>query len=144
MTTKEAFLQEARNSIGLPFNSQGAQECGVHCLGVFINIGRKFDDLHALVEEFEPYVGFTRPFEPGVMLRMMVASKHLEVVRPPKLEVANLLLIRFANEPQHLVLIIEPGIILHARGNPHNRVLDQGLPPEWSIALEVRIRALTS
>ncbi|KKK83441.1 hypothetical protein LCGC14_2793330 [marine sediment metagenome] len=143
MTTREAFIQEARSCIGLPFNPQGAQECGVHCLGIFVLICSRFPDLAGIVEEADPYIGYTKPFEPGVLMRRMVACKHLEIVRPPRLEVGNLLLIRFDGEPQHMVLIIEPGIILNARGNPYNRVVDQGLPSDWPIALETRIKALT-
>ncbi len=141
MLTKQALVQEAVKWIGRPYSASGTQECGANCLGVFGGILRNLGGLEGLVAEIEKHAKYARPIHSGQLFRLLTTSKYLETIRPKRLETGNFLLIRFAGEPQHMAIITEPGIVLHASG-PHKRVIQHGLPRDWKIVCEFKIIGL--
>ncbi len=142
MTTRKEFIQEALKWIGRPYKPSGSQECGANCLGVFIGIARNVGGLEGLVAQAEKYADYAKQTKPREFLKRLVTSDYLEHIHPKKHDVGNLLLICIQGEPQHLVLLTEPGIILHASVGK-KKVIQHGLPTEWKIAGEFRIKALT-
>lgn len=141
MTTTKDILQEALKWEGRPYKASGAQECGANCLGVFGGILRNVGGLEDLVAEIEKHAKYAKPIRSGEFLRLLVASEFLETIRPPKFVVGNFLLLHVGKEPQHMAIITEPGIVLHA-SSAHGRVIRHGLPKSWRIACEFRIVGL--
>ncbi len=141
MLTKQALIQEAVKWIGRPYSAAGTQECGANCLGVFGGILRNLGGLENLVAEIEKHAKYARPVRSGDLFRCLIASKYLETIRPRKMEPGNFLLIRFSGEPQHMAIITEPGIVLHASGL-HKRVIRHGLPRDWKVVCEFKIVGL--
>ncbi len=102
---------------------------------------RNLGGLEDIVEEIERYASYAKQRRPGDLLRNLVASPHLEVIRPAKFNTGNLIITRFQGDPRHLALVTEPGIILHA-SQMHKRVIRQGLPRDWNVVAEFRIKRL--
>ncbi len=141
MTTTKAVIEEALIWIGSPYKSSGAQECGANCLGVFGGILRNIGSLEGLVAEIEHHAKYAKPIRSGEFLRLLIASDYLETIRPLEYKVGDFLLMRVRDEPQHMALITEPGIVLHA-SSLHGRVIRHGLPKNWRPSCEFRIVGL--
>ncbi len=141
MPTREALIKEALSWVGRPYKPSGAQENGANCLGCMVGILRNLGGLEDLVAEATPHVNYRRPVKSGELMRLLIASKHLVLIRPAKLEVGNLLLLRIQGEPQHLALLVEPRIVIHADAQ-RGRVIHHGLPDDWVIAAEFRIKGI--
>ncbi len=141
MPTKQALIQEALKWIDRPYKASGTQECGANCLGVFGGILRNLGGLEGLVGEIEKHAKYAKPIRSGEFLKLLIESEYLETVSPRKMETSNFLLLRVGGEPQHMAIITEPGIVLHASGT-YGRVIRHGLPRFWKIVCEFKIVGL--
>lgn len=144
MPTTQDFIAETLKYQGVTYNAIGTQSCGANCLGIWALILSSLGGFDKLVLELEAGARYSRPTSTGELMRGMVRSNYLEDIRPIRKEVGHLLLFRVAGEPQHLALIVEPGIIFHADNDPTRRRTNvQGLPNDWPIAKEFRLVGLT-
>lgn len=126
----------ARAWVGRPYRPAGARECGVNCLGLFVAILREAGGFEDLAAAAEPHAGFARPPKSGALLRGL--KDHLAGVPVENAGPGDLLLFRIGGEPQHLAILTEPGVILHADG-VKGRVVEHRLPPGWRPVAAFRI-----
>ena len=124
-----------------PVRPSGSQRVGVNCLGLFVGIIRELGGFEEMVTEAESHVGFSTPTSTGDFLRKMKASKHLKLVRPTKLRPGNFVLLFTRDGPQHLAIVTEPGVILHASSRK-KKVVEHILPSAWQIAAEFEVVGL--
>ena len=140
MPARSEFIAEARRWIGRPVAPVGAQAQGVNCLGLFVAIARDVGGLERLVAVAEPWCGHAKPPSAGALLRGMKA--HLWLLDRKAARPGDILIFRVGGEPQHLALITEPGIVLHADAGK-GRVVEHRIKPGWRIAGAFRIPELT-
>lgn len=138
MTTRKALIREAREWISVPAIESGTHKNGVNCSGLFIGIARNVEGLQKIAAEAEPYSGFKNPMEPGGLLRMLSSTNRLRAVTPPILRPGNFVLFYAGKEPQHLTIVTEPGVILHA-SQIKKKVVEHGIPGDWRVAREFEI-----
>ena len=138
MPTRAELIAQARTWLGVPAIVGGSQRCGVNCLGIIVGILRELGSFEAMVEEMDKHVGFKKPTTPGDLLRKLLVSKHWKNIKPVKLQPGNLVLFFTLEGPQHLALITEPGVILHAAQNK-KKVVEHLIPDGWRIAAEFEL-----
>jgi hypothetical protein len=88
-----------------------------------------------LVEEAEKHVGMKGPVTPHDLMKKLVQSTHVHNIRPIKLEVGNLVLFFTRDGPQHLTLVTEPNMVLHA-SQTKKKVVQHFVPKGWRPAAE--------
>jgi len=93
-----------------------------------------------LADEIEVHARYARQYGPGQLLKGLIESEHLETIRPPKFIPGNLIITKVQGEPRHLALITEPGVVLHA-SVLHKRVVRHGLPANWRVVCEFKVKA---
>jgi len=137
----EAFIAAARSLIGVPYRAAGACESGANCLGLWAVVSRRvgLDDLACDVER---HSGFARPPDRAALLRGLLAAPQLIRVKPRDARPGDLLLFKVARAPQHLALVTEPDMILHADAGA-GRVVEHARPPAWRAVAAFRLAALT-
>ena len=138
MPTRTALISQARTWIDVPAIASGSQRCGVNCLGLFVGILRELGGFEVMVKEAEKHIGYKNPVTPNDLLRRLSSSKHLQIIRPPKLQPGNLMLFFNREGPQHLALVTEPEIILHAAQNK-KKVIEHRIPAGWRVASEFKL-----
>ena len=142
MPTKADFVAKAQTWLGVPAIASGAQRHGVSCLGLPIAVLRELGGFSALVTEAEKHVGLKHPEKSGDLLRKLSNSNHLRNVIPVEFTVGNIVLFFTQDGPQHIAIVSETGIILHAMQSK-KKVIDQRFPPGWRVAAEFEIVGLT-
>lgn len=144
MPTRNELIVVARTWLDVPAIASGAERHGVNCLGLFIGILREVGGFEGMVEESTKHLGFRVPTSPGDLMRKLSGTKHLKSLpRPFKMEVGNLLLIFTRDGPQHLALITEPGVILHA-SQAKKKVVQHRIPEGWRVAAEFKLVGLSN
>lgn len=104
MIHPEQVVDAARAWLGTPFHHQGrAIEVGVDCAGVVVGVAR------ALGIEVEDVAGYGR--EPH--RRLLEQQLERQLLRVPAPKMGDVLLMRFAADPQH-VAICAGETIIHA------------------------------
>lgn len=142
MPTRTKLIKVAKTWIDVPAIASGAQRKGVNCLGLFVGIVREVGGFEDMVKEAEKHVGFRVPITPGDLMRQLSSSKHLKLApRPFDIRPGNLLLLFTRDGPQHLALVTEPGIILHA-AQVKKKVVEHRIPEGWRVAAEFEIVGL--
>lgn len=135
MATRAKLIAVARTWIDVPAIASGAQRRGVNCLGLLVGVVRELGGFEKLVEEAEKHVGFRRPATPKDMLHKLVSSKYFRTVRPIELQPGNFVLLSTREGPQHVALVTEPGIILHA-AQEKKKVIEHRIPEGWRVVRE--------
>lgn len=135
MVTRADLIFQARTWIGVPALPSGAQRCGVSCLGLLIGIFRELGGFEELVAEIEKHSGTKRPEIPGALLKQLINNKHLRVLKVSILQPGNWAIFMTRDGPQHLALITEPMIILHA-SQVKRKVVEHLIPSGWRVARE--------
>ena len=141
MPTRTELIAQARTWIDVPAISGGSQRCGVNCLGIFVGILRELGGFESMIEEMEKHVGFKKPTTPGDLLRKLLTNEHWQSVRPTKFQPGNVILFFTRDGPQHLAMVTEPGIILHASQNK-KKVVEHSIPEGWRVAGEFKFKGL--
>ena len=135
MTTRAKLITVARTWIDVPAIASGAQRAGCNCLGLHVGYLRELGGFEELVEEAEKHVGMREPVTPNDLMKKLVASIHVRNIRPIELGVGNLVLFFTRDGPQHLTLITELGVVLHA-AQAKKKVVEHLIPKEWRPAAE--------
>lgn len=138
MTTAYDIVAEARTWIGTPWRHQAALKgVATDCLGLISGVG-----LACGLPRADEWRSDARALGYGRMAdaRTIVAAcnDYLDVV-DGEIELANILLLKFAVEPQHfgIVSCLEPLRIVHAYAGI-GRVVENGMDGKW-IARIVRV-----
>lgn len=138
MPTRNELIAVAKTWIDVPAIASGAQRSGVNCLGLFVGIAREIGGLEDMVTEAEKHVGFRVPTTPSGLMKGLVKSNYLELVIPPTMSPGNLVLFFTRDGPQHLALVTEPGVIIHA-AQVKKKVVEHLVPKGWRVAREFEI-----
>ncbi len=141
MPTRTELIKQARTWIDVPAIASGAQRSGTSCLGLLIGVLRELGGFEDMVKEAEKHVGLKHPTSPGDLMRRMCNSHHLKVVRPPTLTPGNLVLFFTRDGPQHIALVTEPHVILHA-AQVKKKEVEHLVPEGWRIAAEFQLTGL--
>lgn len=135
MPTRNELIAVAKTWIDVPAIASGAQRVGCNCLGLHVGYLRELGGFEKLVKEAEKHVGMRGPVTPNDLMKKLVQSTHVHNIRPIKLEVGNLVLFFTRDGPQHLALVTEIGVILHAAQNK-GKVVQHLIPMGWRPAAE--------
>ncbi len=135
MPTRNKLITQARTWLNVPAIASGAQRVGCNCLGLHVGYLRELGGFEKLVEEAEKHVGMRGPVTPDDLMKKLVASVHVRNIRPIELNVGNLVLFFTRDGPQHLTLVTEPGIVLHA-AQIKKKVVEHLIPDGWRPAAE--------
>ncbi len=124
MTTAAAIVAAARSWLGVPFQHQGRTRAGVDCAGLIICIGR---DLGELPADWDVN-GYTRQPD-GSMF-----AHCAERLGPSGQTPGAVALMRFAEEPQHLGVLVpyrHGGLALVHALQSSGRVVEHRLDATW-------------
>ncbi len=141
MPTRNELIAIAKTWVDVPAIASGTQRSGVNCLGLFVGIAREVGGLEDAVAEAERSASLRRPATPSDLMRRLVGSKYLNLVSPPILSPGNLVLFFTREGPQHLALVTEPGVIIHA-AQGKGKVVEHLVPGGWRVAREFEIVGL--
>ncbi len=104
--TADDILNHARQCLGTPFRHQGRMVgFGLDCAGVAIHVARQIGGGHLDVS------GYGRTPADGQLERSLDAQPCLERVALGHRQAGDLLLMRFASDPQHLAICAGETII---------------------------------
>jgi cell wall-associated NlpC family hydrolase len=118
--TREQWIDEIRSWVGVPWVHQGRNRHGVDCIGLVIA------SAHALgLTEFD-----TRAYGRTPMGDFLVRMCNEHMTRKARAEPGDVLLMRLSKFPQHFAVLVEPGRIVHARGED-GRVVETNIPDAW-------------
>ena len=107
--TADDILTAARQCIGMPFRHQGRMlGCGLDCAGVAIHVARQIGVGHFDVS------GYGRTPANGQLEQSLDSQPCLERVMLNDHQPGDLLLMRFASDPQHLAILTDQQTIIHA------------------------------
>jgi len=95
-----------------------------------------------LARDVERHSGFARPPERTALLRGLLRAPQLIRIKPRDARPGDLLLFKVAGAPQHLALVTEPDMILHADAGA-GRVVEHAVPSAWRAVAAFRLAALT-
>lgn len=123
MPTRAEILAEARTWLGTPFHHQGrVKGVGVDCVGLIVGVLRTLG--HAPLDQTgygrEPHAGLLEAALEAQLMRVA-----LDAAQP-----ADVLLLRFVREPQHVGLLTEAGGIIHTYERV-GRVVEHRLDEAW-------------
>ena len=135
MPTRNELITHARTWLNVPAIASGAQRVGCNCLGLHVGYLRELGGFEGMVTEAEKHVGRKNPTTPDDLMKKLVASVYLRNIRPIELHVGNLVLFFTRDGPQHLTLVTEPGIVLHA-AQVKKKVVEHLIPDGWRPAAE--------
>lgn len=124
MVKRAEFVAEARTWIGTPFLHQGRTRHGIDCAGVAIKCAHRLG-----ISTFD-IDGYSRVPSNGMMRRLL--REHTEEIPLANIDIADLLHMAFATEPQHIVIVssIDPVMIIHA-DSVVGRVVEHRLDGDW-------------
>jgi cell wall-associated NlpC family hydrolase len=120
MTTDD-IIAAARSAIGIPFRHQGRTERGLDCAGLIIHVAKKLEIVYVDSD------GYARQPSGGLLESMLDAQPCLE--RVADMQAGDVLLMRFAGEPQHLGIFTGQNII-HSWAQP-GKVCEHGFIAPW-------------
>lgn len=121
---REQIIAIARECLGTPFKHQGrVVGRGIDCAGVLAHILRSLDLPH--VDER----GYPRQPYDGLIVSILRSQPCLQEIPKSDAESGDILLMRFAREPQH-VAIHAGETIVHAYSQI-GRCVEHGFTDEW-------------
>lgn len=130
MTTAE-IIAAARSAIGTPFVHQGrVVGVGLDCAGLVVHVA------HTLGAEYVDAAGYARHPSQGLLEGAINSQPCLERVALAERQAGDILLMRFAGDPQHLA-VCAGDTIIHAYSNV-GQVCEHRLADVW----EARIVAV--
>lgn len=120
MTTRKDIIETARKYLGVRYKHQGRTRFGLDCLGLVVRVAH---DLGLSDEDSTDYGNV-----PDGKRLMLEFDKRLDVVNHG--QPGDVLLMRFDQNPQHLAIITDKGII-HSYAQAR-AVVEHGLDDVWS------------
>lgn len=129
----EAFVKEARTWLGVPFHHQGRNRKGIDCLGIIVKCMQSFG---IEVKDKTDY-----PLTPNSVALIKELKKYGDQIPLKDIRPADILLFRISNNPQHLAIKTDLGMI-HAYQSltGKNRVDEVGLDEAWRKRLVMAFR----
>lgn len=120
MIERDVWIDEIRSWVGTPWVHQGRNRNGVDCVGLLIASAHR---LGLTTFDFRAYG--RAPM--GDMLTRMCDEqmRRVRLAQP-----GDVLLMRLSKYPQHFAVLVEPGRIVHARGES-GRVVETQIPGPW-------------
>jgi cell wall-associated NlpC family hydrolase len=141
MTTKQEFVDKAREFIGIPFRHQGRTIHGVDCAGLLYLTAKE------LGVSTRDETDYGRLPDPKRMLRLL--SENMDRIPIEEAVPGDVYWMRFGVDPQHLALVTDKGII-HSysevrKGSETGRVVEHTLNKTWKDRITScwRIKGLT-
>lgn len=123
MPGRDEVLAEARTWLGTPFRHQGrCRGVGVDCIGLIVGVAR---GLGLAVRDRADY-----PRQPDGHSLEAALDGQLMRLRPGEIRPADVLLMRIRRMPQHVGILAENGVILHAH-SAAGRVVEMRLDERW-------------
>ena len=120
MIARATWIAEIRKWVGTPWLHQGRNHLGVDCIGLIICAAR---DLGLTTFDTTAY---GRAPDYDYLLQACEANLTREV----KAEPGHILVMRLSRFPQHFGVLVEPGRIVHARGDT-GKVVETVMPAVW-------------
>jgi cell wall-associated NlpC family hydrolase len=104
---RKEIISEARSWIDTPYQHQGRLKgAGVDCVGVVIKVAHELGMSKWDITNYSP--------SPSNGLLLSEARKHMDEIAPTDARPGDWLVMKFHTEPQHLMLLTEPDLVLHA------------------------------
>jgi NlpC/P60 family putative phage cell wall peptidase len=132
MITRAQIVAEARTWVGTRWHHQASTKgVGSDCVGLVAGVARALGIAGG--EEFaaDPDVrGYGR--EPDPVMLLSVCARYLEPVHLPEVRMGDILLLRFAAEPQHFAIVSQknPDYMLHAYAQAR-RIVENRIDAVW-------------
>lgn len=120
MVTREQIVSTSRSYLGVRWHHQGRNRAGLDCVGLVLATAW---DLGLTAIDYD---GYGRVPD-GAMLRAEL-DKHMDRTSDP--HHGDVLLMRFEQQPQHVAIVTDIGII-HSHAMMR-RVVEHGLDDWWS------------
>lgn len=122
--TAERIIELARECVGTPFQHQArVVGRGLDCAGVLVHVLRSLELPH--IDER----GYPRTPYKGLIRSILESQPSLQPVPRADAQAGDVLLMRFAREPQH-VAILAGETIIHAYADC-GRCVEHGFTAEW-------------
>lgn len=123
MVTADLVLAEARDWLGTPFRHQGRRKgVGVDCIGLIVGVA------HALGLDPCDRTGYPR--QPDGRSLEEALDRHLLRLGPGDMRPGDILLMRIRRLPQHVGILAERGMLIHAHSSA-GRVVEMRLDARW-------------
>lgn len=120
MIERSQWVEEIRSWVGTPWVHQGRNRNGVDCVGLILVAA------HRLGLTTFDYRYYGRAPLGDTLIRL--CDEHM--LRKHVAEPGDVLLMRLSRYPQHFAVLVEPGRIVHARGET-GRVVETQMPGSW-------------
>lgn len=118
--TRDQWIGEIRSWVGVPWVHQGRNRNGVDCIGLIIA------SAHALgLTNFD-----TRTYGRAPLGDYLLRVCNEQMLRKRSADPGDVLLMRLSKFPQHFAVLVEPGRIVHSRGEDE-RVVETNMPDAW-------------
>lgn len=146
MTTREQVLAVARTWIGTPFHHQGRiKHVGADCVGFLSGVAIEsglYPDTLWDTPEIRPFIGYGR--EPSAQLLRQALEIFLDPIPLAEAQPADVYLMRFNVQPQHVALAASATTIIHSYAVAR-KVSEHTLDDTWRsrIVGAYRMRGLT-
>lgn len=129
MTTRADIVAEARAWVGVPYLHQGRSRAGTDCGGLIggVAVAQGVIPASWWADVFDPQFGGYGRLPAQDTLRRICRSFMAQVEGPP--EPADVLLMRFKREPQHLAVCCGATLV-HAL-NGASKVCEHGFTERW-------------
>ena len=122
--TGEDIVSAARAYIGVPFRHQGRSSSGLDCAGMIIRVAQ------SIGADYVDQSGYSRSPSKGLLKASLDRQPCLIQVLDNSLRTGDVLLMRFAREPQHLAIYAGQTII-HSYLQA-GRVCEHDYAPIWA------------
>jgi cell wall-associated NlpC family hydrolase len=121
---RDRIIAYARETLSTPFQHQArVPGVGLDCAGVLVHILKSLDLPH--VDER----GYPRTPYKGLIRSILESQPSLQKIPKAEMSAGDVLLMKFASEPQH-VAILAGDTIIHAYSQV-GRCVEHGFTPEW-------------
>jgi NlpC/P60 family putative phage cell wall peptidase len=132
MITRAQVVAEARSWVGTRWHHQAARKgIGSDCVGLVAGVARELGLYGADEFAADPAVrGYGREPDPPMLLS--ACARYLEPVHLPELQAGDILLLRFASEPQHFALVssTNPDYMIHAYAQAR-KIVENRIDAVW-------------
>ena len=132
MITRAEVVAAARTWTGTRWHHQASTKgIGSDCIGLVVGVARELGIYGADELAADPAVrGYGREPDPAMLLS--ACARYLEPVHVPEARLGDILLLRFAAEPQHFALISQqnPDYMLHAYAQAR-KIVENRIDAVW-------------
>lgn len=120
MITRAEWIAEVRKWVDVPWCHQGRNRLGVDCIGVIICAARDLG-----LTTFD-----TTAYGHAPAVDYLLTECNRQMTKQTTATPGDVLLMRLKKYPQHFAVLVEPGRVVHARGDT-GRVVETNMPATW-------------